>query len=187
MGPGPVGGVFTGKPKLDVKLPLPTGLGDRRDVCVGAASTPSAGNLEAAKSTTVCLLNAERSSRALGPLRQDPVLERPALTHARDMVQRSYFAHDSPSGRKFEERIRLAGYLSGAQRWAVGENLAWGAGTKAVLSSIVRSWMESPPHRANILKGRYDQIGVGIVLGVPKAGADGPGATFATEFGQRTP
>jgi uncharacterized protein YkwD len=43
--------------------------------------------------------------------------------------------------------------------------------------------MASPPHRRNILDGRFNQIGIGIVSGVPAAGKSG--ATYVTEFGMR--
>ena len=42
--------------------------------------------------------------------------------------------------------------------------------------------MNSPGHRANVLEPRYREIGLGVAIGNP-AGADGVGATYATEFG----
>jgi uncharacterized protein YkwD len=46
----------------------------------------------------------------------------------------------------------------------------------------VRSWLRSPGHRAILLDGRYDDVGIGIALGAPVGGG---GATFTGDFGQR--
>jgi uncharacterized protein YkwD len=43
--------------------------------------------------------------------------------------------------------------------------------------------MDSPGHRANILKRGYRDLGVGVVLGVPVSGA--AGATYTVDFGVR--
>ena len=100
------------------------------------------------------------------------------------MVEHLYFEHDSRNGDSFADRIRDTGYLSRASRWVVGENLAWGSGRLATPEAIVKAWMDSPGHRANILSGRYREIGIGLTLGSPRGG---DGATYATEFGAVTP
>lgn len=134
--------------------------------------------------TTLCLVNRERARRGRRALRHNRRLAIAGIRHARDMVRRNYFSHDSPSGASFLDRIRRTGYFRGARSWAAGENLAWGSGGHATPRSIVRSWMASPGHRANILQRRFREIGVGIVLGTPRVGLP-TGATYATEFGLR--
>ena len=52
----------------------------------------------------------------------------------------------------------------------------------ATPASIVRSWLRSPGHRAILLDGRYDDVGIGIALGAPVGGS---GATFTGDFGER--
>src|SRR5437763_1411054 len=49
--------------------------------------------------------------------------------------------------------------------------------------AIVNGWMNSPPHRANILHGAFRDIGIGIKLGAPGQGLSG-GATYVTDFGK---
>ncbi|MEN3285163.1 MAG: hypothetical protein V7607_6303, partial [Solirubrobacteraceae bacterium] len=78
--------------------------------------------------------------------------------------------------------IAGAGYLDGASTWAIGETIAWGSGGLASPSSIVRSWLRSPGHRAILLDGRYDDAGIGIALGAPGGSS---GATFTGDFGKR--
>ena len=81
-------------------------------------------------------------------------------------------------------RIRSAHYLSGASTWTVGENIAWGSYDYATPRSIVRSWMHSPPHRANILRSQFRDIGIGLSRGAPVRG-QARAATYATDFGAR--
>ena len=72
----------------------------------------------------------------------------------------------------------------GAGGWAYGENLAWGAGSRATPRQIVAAWMASSGHRANILSARWRNIGVGIAPGAPMAGV-GHAASYVTHFGWR--
>ena len=75
-------------------------------------------------------------------------------------------------------------YVKPGQGWTLGENLAWGSYQLATPKSIVRSWMNSPGHRANILNGRFREIGIGVVDGAPVPGTS-HAATYATSFGTR--
>jgi uncharacterized protein YkwD len=75
--------------------------------------------------------------------------------------------------------------MSNVTRWWVGENLAWGAGDRSAPRRIVAAWMHSPSHRANILDGRFTEVGIAVVSGAPVARRTAPAATYATEFGAR--
>lgn len=148
-----------------------------------AAATPSAGELRTTRSAVLCLINQRRSSRGLVKLRPNAKLRLAAERHSRNMTRHDFFAHVSPRGTTPLERVQAAGYLSGARSWAVGENIAWGQQQLATPRQIMRSWMRSPAHRANILNRRFRHIGIGISLGTP--GYGGPGATYTTAFGKR--
>jgi uncharacterized protein YkwD len=153
--------------------------------CGSASAQPGEVSKAAMASSTICLLNAERSQRGLRPLKVNRRLARAAAGHAGDMVRREYFSHDSLSGASFVDRIRRTGYLSGPHAWFVGENLAWGSGDRSSPSAVVHGWMKSPGHRANILQRRFRQIGLGLVMGAPD-GSPAPSATYATDFGVRS-
>jgi uncharacterized protein YkwD len=144
-----------------------------------AASPCSAAT--SASTTTLCLVNAERSQHGVRPLRLDARLHTAAVRHSREMVAERYFAHESRSGARFSSRIARTGWMSGRRSWSVGENLAWGTGTQATPRSIVAAWMRSAGHRHNMLDPRFHVIGIGIVRGAP-VGAHG-GATYTTDFG----
>jgi uncharacterized protein YkwD len=162
------------------KLPQPSGVGAGAGVCPGASVVPTGGNLGGVKAATLCLLNAQRTSRGLKPVKLNGKLTKAALAHSRDMVSRHFFAHDAPGGGNVVSRAKKAGYIPRVGLWTVGENLAFGSGSAASAADIMQAWMNSPPHRANILTGNFKEIGVGIVSGAPKGGG---GATFTTVFG----
>jgi uncharacterized protein YkwD len=150
------------------------------DSCPHATLLPDGGNLPAVTAAVRCLLNGERADRGLTPLRTDSQLQRAALAHGADMVERSYFSHTGRNGSQVADRIRAAGYLADSVSWRVGENLAWGTGDLSTPQTIMKAWMDSPGHRANILRADYREIGLGVVGGNP-SGSEG--ATFVTEFG----
>ena len=133
---------------------------------------------------TLCRVNQERTSRGMKRLRLSQRLSRAARGHASDMVRHNYFSHDSLGGGDFVGRIRRTGYLRSAGAWLVGENLAWGSGNRSSPDANVRAWMDSPPHRANILKRRFREIGIGVVLGAPVHNMP-EAATYATDFARR--
>jgi len=131
--------------------------------------------------SALCLVNQERSSRGLRPLRANRHLAKAARKHAHDMVARGYFSHDTEGGGSFVDRIRKAGYVPPRVLPSLGEDLAWGSGTLGTPRQIVQSWMESPGHRANILNPRFREAGMGVAFGDPGAGMDG--VTYALDFG----
>ena len=83
------------------------------------------------------------------------------------MARGRFFSHTSPGGATFVDRIRGTGYLAGARSWAIGENIAYGSGSRSSPRSIGRAWMNSPGHRANILSSNYREIGIGLAIGTP--------------------
>jgi uncharacterized protein YkwD len=170
-----------------VALPSGTAAAGARS-CPGAGSIPTARTLDDARDATVCLVNRERTKRGLRALRTNGTLQSSATAYARDMVRREFFAHVSPNGETLTQRIKDdTRYLAEARGWQIGENLAWGTGTLATPGQIVAGWMASPPHRANILNAGFREMGMGIALGAPVAGATAASgaATYANQFGRR--
>jgi uncharacterized protein YkwD len=137
-----------------------------------------------ARRAVVCLLNAQRRAHGLRPLRANIRLRRAAEGHTRSMVRRRYFSHTQPGGVSLVSRLRRTRYLRAASSWAVGENIGFGRGNEAGPRGMVRSWMQSSPHRATILERRFSEVGLGISRGVP--GHPGSrGATYTADFGTR--
>src|SRR5205085_2266459 len=119
--------LIAGAPDTSVldQLPQPEGLGAAQKVCVAASSVPPAASTKAMASAILCLLNAQRTSRGLRPLKLNRRLARAAIAHSRNMVALHYFAHEGADGNPVS-RIRKAGYIPHVGIWTIGENLAWG-------------------------------------------------------------
>ena len=101
-------------------------------------------------------VNAVRGQHGLRPLAVDLRLERAARAHSRTMIRRGSFAHG-------DVRRRLAAV--GVRGRIYGENLAWGVGSSARASAVVRMWLASPSHRANLLRPGFRRIGIGTHVG----------------------
>jgi uncharacterized protein YkwD len=151
--------------------------------CARAGAAANEVNRHQLIRSTLCLLNVERKKHGLHKLRLSKRLSKAARKHSRDMVRRDYFSHTSRSGDTFVDRIRRTGYLHGSSSWMVGENLAWGSGSRSSPRATVRAWMHSPGHRHNILTGRYVHIGIGVVPGAPTQVGSLAAATYTTDFG----
>lgn len=94
---------------------------------------------------------------AAGPLTLSPALYEAALEHSRDMARRNYFEHKGRDGSQPADRITRTGY-----RWrVVGENLAAGITTP---EETVEGWVSSPHHCANLMDGRFTQMGVAYAV-----------------------
>jgi uncharacterized protein YkwD len=151
--------------------------------CANASLVPNAGNLKKVNKAALCLVNRERSKRHLPPLKQQAALNRTATRYAKRLVAERFFDHTAPDGTTLVKRIRTAGYLKGnPRRWWVSENIAYGPGNVGTPTLIVKAWMKSDDHRANILQRRFRDIGLGVTLGSPDGSR---GATYVHDFGRR--
>lgn len=133
-----------------------------------ATAGPEAATLSQNERALVRAVNAARASSGLRALSVDPALTRVARAHSARMLRTGVFEHGAMGA-------RLAG--SGARGPVFGENLAWGTGSMGAASYIVRSWMASPGHRANLLRPGWTRIGLGALRGTFQGYA---GATVVT-------
>jgi uncharacterized protein YkwD len=156
------------------------------DRCASADAMPGQAAVEDLRAATLCLMNAERAARGVGRLQSEPLLGRVAATYARQMVRGQFFDHTSPAGSTMLARIRSTSYLRDVTSWSVGENLAWGSGNLATPRAMVRAWMRSAEHRANLLDRHFADVGIGVAAGAPVALEPGElGGTYVTDFGRR--
>lgn len=104
------------------------------------------------------LVNAERAKAGVQPLTLSEKLTNIAYTKAKDMADKGYFSHQSPTyGSPFDMLKQFGVSYSYA-----GENIA--AGQKTA-EEVMNSWMNSSGHKANILNKNYTQLGVGFYRG----------------------
>ncbi|OAR27656.1 RNA polymerase [Streptomyces sp. ERV7] len=114
----------------------------------------------------IALVNTERAKNGCGPVSDNSRLATAAQRHSDNMAAQDFFDHTDPSGAGPGERIHAAGY-----QWSTyGENIARGQQTPA---DVMKSWMNSPGHRANILNCAFKELGVGI--------HNGPGGPWWTQ------
>jgi len=135
------------------------------------------------RKAVLCLLNRERAQAGLPALSRSKKLERAAQKHSNQMRGTGCFSHQCAGEAPLDARLRGARYLlRGLTRWAYAENIAWGLGSLATPAEIVVGWMNSPPHRANILNGGLRDVGVGIAKGTPSS-KSANGGVYTTDFG----
>lgn len=103
------------------------------------------------------LVNGERQKEGLKPLKGDSEIRVVARAHSKDMFARGYFAHTNPDGEDPFDRIQAARI----RYTTAGENLA----LAQTLITAHKGLMESPGHRANILKPSFGRVGIGILDG----------------------
>jgi uncharacterized protein YkwD len=149
--------------------------------CGEDLDVPDDSNANVVAGAAVCLVNAERAAAGLPALGVDPRLVASATAHTRAMVDGRFFQHQGPGEPELGARGAAAGYVAG-----MGENIGFGSGTLSTASAMVDAWMNSPPHRANILDPRYRGVGMVVIPNAP-SGPPTPGATYTTNFGTDAP
>lgn len=118
-------------------------------------SQSRARSLTPRESALVAAINAVRTVRLLSKLRVDASLTQAARYHSRDMLRRQYFAHGDFGRRMatFHVRGRL-----------FAENLVWSSGVMSAKAAVT-AWLNSPPHRANLLNPQLQRVGVATPIG----------------------
>jgi uncharacterized protein YkwD len=159
------------------------------DECPNANLTPNASDIASVVAATLCLVNDERVRFGEPALIEDPRLAAAASGHSRDMDEHDYFAHTSPTGQTLLMRIEASGFIpNGNVGYTLGENIAWGTLWLGTPRAIVKAWMLSPGHRANILDEAFRYTGVGVDPNLPRSMSGGQaGGMYTQDFGTITP
>ena len=138
--------------------------------CANANAAVGRASARALRMAVVCLINVQRTSRHLPPLRASLLLDRSAQSWTNAMVSSDVFSH----GTNFAGRISAAGYV-----WrSAGENIATGFQTPR---SVVSAWMASTGHCQNILNPTYGNVGTGVSRAPVRGWASGAG-TWTQDF-----
>lgn len=115
--------------------------------------------------------NQERQKRGLKSLKMDKRLRIAARQHSNDMLRKKYLSHNSKDEINKTPLQRI--YNSGLPVLAVGENIAESVGDMvpvllkkepdSLAKLVMKGWMNSPPHKKNILHPDYTHMGIGAV------------------------
>ncbi|MDO9049195.1 MAG: CAP domain-containing protein [Methylobacter sp.] len=137
-------------------------------------------------------INRERQNHGLSQLDRDALLAAIARKHSSDMASYHFFSHTNLQGEDPVERAKNLGWNKKKQHdpntWAIGpgENIfmnhlydkvvttkqngvkvkreyVWKT-QEEIVQSTVQGWMDSPPHRKNILSPKYNQQGIGVTI-----------------------
>ena len=101
------------------------------------------------------LINIERGNEGVSQLTRSSTLTQTALVRAREIIQQ--FSHTRPDGREYITAFDE----NGVEYRVAGENLAAGQESPA---DVIKAWMDSPGHRANMLETEFGRIGIGVVM-----------------------
>jgi uncharacterized YkwD family protein len=101
------------------------------------------------------LVNTERARTGLQPLAADERLRRVARAQSLEMFERDYFSHTSPTAGSPFDRMHTAGITF----QVAGENLAYAPNVEVAHQGL----MNSPGHRANILRPEFGRVGIGVI------------------------
>ena len=154
---------------LDAQLAEAGGHEQGRDgwvILAAPARTSALDNPQRVGRRVLALVNAARAQRrncgaepmaATAPLAWSEALARAARVHALDMERNDFFDHAGSDGSDPLTRVLRAGY--GPR--AAGENLAFNQETP---EEVVRGWLASPHHCANIMDPRFRELGVAYVI-----------------------
>jgi uncharacterized protein YkwD len=122
------------------------------------APAPPVSGVGGAAGAQFSLINQDRAASGVAPLAYSASLARVAQYRAQDMLNRNYFSHYDPA----TGLLAFAGLLRlwGIAYTTAGENIAWS--TNPSMAGINTMFMNSPEHRANILKAAYHRVGLGV-------------------------
>lgn len=107
------------------------------------------------------LLNRDRKDHGLKKLKMQEDLRNVARKHSKDMARKDYFEHENILGETPFDRLDKARITD----VIAGENLAKIRGYQMPVQRAEIGLMNSPGHRANILKPEYNCVGIGVVKG----------------------
>lgn len=126
---------------------------------IGAAllvvsAPPSRGQESGPARTLFESANHARAARGLAPLKWSDTLAAAARQHAQQMAAQNTLSHQLPGELAMVDRASQAG----AHFSSLAENVAEGASAE----SIHQQWMNSRPHRANLLDPHLDSVGIAV-------------------------
>jgi len=121
-------------------------------VCQAADDTAAAPAIQARAIS--CLINWARAQDRRAPLTPRPALRRAAAMKGKQVASCGQFSH-TPCGTDVTAAVREAGY-----RYSTfGENLFAGSWGQVTARDVLAAWLQSPPHRANVLHSSFRDVG----------------------------
>ena len=131
-------------------------------------------------------MNSVRANHGFKPLKLARSLKKAATRHTASMAKHGYFAHElleSGVWKSFGTWIHWYWPGTSYKTWRAGENLAWAA-PRLGARRTVNMWLNSAPHRANLLGSGWRRVGISFVHVRRPVGFSGRTVTIAAaDFG----
>ena len=118
--------------------------------------------LPALQARLLAQINDLRREAGLAPLRASPALAAAAHEQSVSMAEHGFFGHDSFSGAPFWKRVETQVSETRDGAWRVGENLVWSSPQLSARRAL-ELWLNSPPHRQNLLTAAWREVGIAAV------------------------
>ena len=145
-----------GAPTATSEVPPTVAIPTATPTVAPTASACDASANASVEAEVIDLVNTERAAQGLAAYSVDGRLTAAARVHATDMACNHFTSHTGSDGSSVRDRVVRQGYT-----WSwIGENyFVGGSGAQTAFNW----WMNSTPHRNNLLSPNYTQFGVGYV------------------------
>ena len=125
-----------------------------------AEVTLKASEMNDYENTVAAMINNVRVQNGLNAIAANGLLNEVASIRSQDLISRNYVSHYTPEGTNVFDVMRA----NGVSFSYAGENLAQSApASVGTPEGFLNAWLNSPTHKANILRAQYTKIGVSMV------------------------
>jgi uncharacterized protein YkwD len=158
--------------------------------CPNADANAAGIAMPAFERSILCVINERRAENHLRPLRPNGLLHDAGEIYVTSMFSGEFYGHHgclagTNNCSTVIGRLRFLGYIRPGWAWIVGETLRGAGPDTSTPNAVVQAWLDSPPHRARLLKPRFRDVGIAAVPGITDSFPTTDGVTVAAEFGFR--
>lgn len=146
------------------------------NILLGSAGSVLGSQSDLSSDSLLISTNQARADSEELPLHRNSQLSAAAQAKADDMVARNYWSHNTPDGKQPWTFVAATGY----NYQTAGENLAYGF---ANANDVIKGWMGSTEHRANVLNMGYQDVGFGVASS-PNFNGTGPEVVVVAMYAQ---
>lgn len=132
------------------------------------------------EAATACLLYQARTGKTPSTVVNTTPMGNSARAHSQDQARVRGASHTGTNGSNPDQRIQATSWCNYAC-YATGEIMYWGVGSSATARAAVNWWLNSPGHRAHVVRG-FTADGVGIAFGSPRGAT---GGTFTVNYSSK--
>lgn len=133
---------------------------DKRNSVVSSSVASPNEDIRRIEKAVFDLMNAERASKGLSGLKWSDDIASAARLHSVNMASQNFFSHKGKDGSMVDDRADRFGI-----GWnAIGENIAFLRGYSDPEKKALKTWLDSPPHRRNILSPQWQESAIGVAL-----------------------